>query len=324
MHKGGIDIEIRGECPRHGKSKINMYGADYGENVMARQMQCGCFPLGVHEVWVAMKSVHRGLLLFDIDVECLNWKCRCTDTTLLLSNREGRHIVEESVSKKCCSSPRLNFTHFGMRFVRAPLRASERELEFEVPISAVYWSHDSVGTRFNDGRTLQQGVDDLTAGRVSAGDIPAFDVIVHQTRLHALGNRRLAMFKKADEFFRRNPHRRRTCFLGPKQDRIRVRLNMNTLTQPPHKPKFTTAMNNRGETVMYRATSPAPAPMARCGICKRVRCGCRRPRSGFDIENLSDGEDADIIVTQEDLRDYPIPPSPLIPPARTPSPFPRF
>lgn len=119
LHAGVADIEIYGECPKHGSSKIPIYGMSLGSAVTAghnfidHEMQCGDFPVGVTHIWVNLKE--PSILSFTMKVHCYN--CRKKADVVLLMNKAG---VQCKTIKaiECCDRPVLEYIELSARLLK--------------------------------------------------------------------------------------------------------------------------------------------------------------------------------------------------------------
>jgi len=113
---GVLDLEVDGECPRHGSSKIPMGGVRLdgarkdGDDILDLDMHCGCYPVGLTKIWVNLKAPQ--ILSFTLGVHC--FKCKAKGQVLMLVNKMG--VSCQTVrSEQCCSNPRLEFFEFRAR-----------------------------------------------------------------------------------------------------------------------------------------------------------------------------------------------------------------
>lgn len=62
---------------------------------------------------------------------------------------------------------------------------------------SIRFSQDSIKGTFKDGRRIQEVIDDLMAGRLSAADLPPIRIFEREGKLFTLDNRRLYAFQAA-------------------------------------------------------------------------------------------------------------------------------
>lgn len=118
LHAANLDLEVHGECPRHGTSKIPLTGMKLGcatspgDDMLDLEMQCGCFPVGLTKIWVNLKT--SGILSFTLGVHC--YSCKAKGQVLMLVNKRG--ISCRTVdAMPCCRKPRLEFAEFRSRLL---------------------------------------------------------------------------------------------------------------------------------------------------------------------------------------------------------------
>lgn len=114
--RGVLDLEVDGECPWHGSSKIPLGGVQLGnagrdgDDILDLEMECGCFPVGLTRIWVNLKV--PGILSFTLGVHCL--ECKTQGQVLMLVNKMGVSC-QRVQSQRCCKYPKLEFFEFRAR-----------------------------------------------------------------------------------------------------------------------------------------------------------------------------------------------------------------
>jgi hypothetical protein len=66
----------------------------------------------------------------------------------------------------------------------------------------VRFTQDSIKAEFSDGRSVDDLIEDLRAGRVTAGDLPPIRIFERDGKIYSLDNRRLYAFREAGVLIR--------------------------------------------------------------------------------------------------------------------------
>ena len=66
---------------------------------------------------------------------------------------------------------------------------------WRVPVFLLRFTHDCVQTKFRDGRSVYETLEQLEQGELEPSDLPALDVCVHGGKWWSMSNRRLRVLR---------------------------------------------------------------------------------------------------------------------------------
>jgi len=83
-----------------------------GDDMLEVEMQCGCYPVGLTDIWVNLKE--PGILSFTLAVFC--YTCGTKAQVLMMVNKMGISC-QKVTATRCCGKPCLEFSEFRARLL---------------------------------------------------------------------------------------------------------------------------------------------------------------------------------------------------------------
>lgn len=232
-------------------------------------MKCGCNLVGVTEVRAILNK--SGVLMFDLEVECLNPDCGARDSTLCLAAKtwdfaEVKYTAKLIKATPCCQEPCLNFVHFTADFY-------EYDSTVQVKLDHILFSTDIVSSTLRSGDSAERVAENLVAGTIQVKDLPAMRVFVFGNSLYTHDNPELYALRQAYKMLQARDANFGKVFQGCYEPEIKVRLvNGPVLWQKPRRqPNFTNPISLLASSSSV-ATPSRTVPVARFQV-DRITAG---------------------------------------------------
>jgi len=191
LHASFGSVMVWGECFACNleSKQIDLYGKEISDDYSKFVMECKHKPVGLTRVWVHMRA--KGVILFNVEIECHNPSCEENPSYLVLCNgTPGQQLDRESKAVPCCSKPKLSLVGIrGYFLTEGPLK---------IPLSAIFYSQDTISRRWREKfrGMVEDSLKRVNEKSLSIDEFPRIQVTYYENRLYSLDNRRLKVFKE--------------------------------------------------------------------------------------------------------------------------------